>query len=69
MGSSGSGTIESAVASDIKGPWFDSSHWQLLLNIYLLLTVRRKDDNKWRIFKRFLARCSLTKVVKFIKHL
>ena len=25
---------------------FESSHWQLLLNIYLLLTVCRKDENK-----------------------
>ena len=30
----------------MKGPGFESSHQQLLLNIYLLLTVCRKDENK-----------------------
>ena len=34
------------VTSDTRGPGFESSHWQLLLNIYLLLTVCRKDENK-----------------------
>ena len=29
-----------------RGPEFESSHRQLLLNIYLLLTVCRKDENK-----------------------
>ena len=31
---------------DSRGPGFESSHRQLLLNIYLLLTVYRKDENK-----------------------
>ena len=35
-----------AVASDTRGPRFESSHRQLLLNIYLLLTVCRKDEKK-----------------------
>ena len=35
-----------AVAFDSRGPGFESSHRQLLLNIYLLLTVCRKDENK-----------------------
>ena len=43
---SGCGAVGRAVASDIRGPGFESSHWQLLLNIYLLLTVCRKDENK-----------------------
>ena len=34
------------VASHTRGPGFESSHRQLLLNIYLLLTVCRKDENK-----------------------
>ena len=40
------GAVGRAVASNIRGPGFESSHWQLLLNIYLLLTVCRKDENK-----------------------
>ena len=43
---SGCGAIGRAVASDIRGPGFESSDRQLLMNIYLLLTVRRKDENK-----------------------
>ena len=43
---SGCGAVGRAVASDIRGPRFESSHRQLLLNIYLLLTVCRKDENK-----------------------
>ena len=55
---SGCGAVGRAVASDTRGPGFESSHWQLLLNIYLLLTVWRKDENKrkrgqeWPIFKK-----------------
>ena len=40
------GTVDSAVASDTRGPGFESSHRRLLLNNYLLLTVCRKDENK-----------------------
>ena len=43
---SGCGAIGRAVASNTRGPGFESSHRQLLLNIYLLLTVCRKDENK-----------------------
>ena len=43
---SGCGTVGRAVAYDTRGPGFESSHRQLLLNIYLLLTVCRKDENK-----------------------
>ena len=43
---SGCGAVGRAVASNTRGPGFESSHWQLLLNIYLLLTVCRKDENK-----------------------
>ena len=45
-GGSGCGAVGRAVASDTRGPGFESSHQQLLLNIYLLLTVCRKDENK-----------------------
>ena len=34
------------VASDTRGPGFESSHRQLLLNNYSLLSVCRKDKNK-----------------------
>ena len=40
------GAVGRAVASNTRGPWFESSHRQLLLNIHLLLTVCRKDKNK-----------------------
>ena len=43
---SGCGAVGRAVASDTRGPGFESSHRQLLLNIYLLLPVCRKDENK-----------------------
>ena len=43
---SGCGAVGRAVASDTRGHGFESSHQQLLLNIYLLLTVCRKDKNK-----------------------
>ena len=43
---SGCGAVGKAVASNIKGPGFESSHRQLLLNIFLLLTVCGKDENK-----------------------
>ena len=39
---SGCGAVGRAVASDTRGPGFESSHWQLLLNIYYC----RKDENK-----------------------
>ena len=41
---SGCGAVGRAVASNTRGPGFESSHRQLLLNIYLLLTVCRKDE-------------------------
>ena len=43
---SGCGAVGRAVAYDTRGPGFESSHRQLLLNIYLLLTDFRKDENK-----------------------
>ena len=43
---SGCGAVGGVVAYDTRGPGFESSHRQLLLNIYLLLTVCRKDENK-----------------------
>ena len=43
---SGCGAVGRVVASNTRGPGFESSHRQLLLNIYLLLTVCRKDKNK-----------------------
>ena len=46
MVGSGCGAVGRVVASDTRGPGFESSHRQLLLNIYLLLTVCRKDENK-----------------------
>ena len=43
---SGCGAVGRAVASKTRGPGFKYSHRQLLLNIYLLLTVCRKEENK-----------------------
>ena len=40
------GTVGSAVVSDARGPEFEYSHGQRLLNNYSLLTVGRKDENK-----------------------
>ena len=42
----GCGAVGRAVAYNTRGPGFEFSHRQLLLNIYLLLTVCRKDKNK-----------------------
>ena len=41
---SGCGTVDSTVASDTRGPGFESSHRQLLL--FNLFTVSRKHENK-----------------------
>ena len=43
---SGNGSVGRTVASKFGGALFESSHWQLLLNHYFLLTVCRKDENK-----------------------
>ena len=43
---SGCGVVARAVASNTRGPRFESSHRQLLLNIYLLLTACRKDEKE-----------------------
>ena len=43
---SGCGEVGRMVAYDTRGPGFESSNRQLILNIYLLLTVCRKDENK-----------------------
>ena len=40
------GTVGCAVSSEPRGPLFKSSHRELLLNNYLLLTVCGKDENK-----------------------
>ena len=39
---SGCGSVGRAVASNTRGPWFESSHWKNLLNIYLLSTVLKR---------------------------
>ena len=58
---SGCGSVGRAVASDTRGPRFESSHRQkfnYLLNICLLSTVYWKDENKekrgreWPILKK-----------------
>ena len=59
---SGCGAVGRVVACNTRGPRFESCHRQLLLNIYLLLTVCRKDENKekrgreWPILKKYLIR-------------
>jgi len=49
LSGSGCGSVGRAVASDIRGPQFESSHWQkfiYILNFCLLSTVYWKDKNK-----------------------
>ena len=42
-----SGSVERAVASDTRGPQFESSHWQTLkLNMFLLLSVGKTKIKK-----------------------
>ena len=43
---SGCGTVGRAVAHDTRGPAFECSQWQLLLNYYLQFTVCRTEENK-----------------------
>ena len=43
---SGRGRVGIPVNSTTRGTWFESSHRQLLLNHFLLLTVCRKEENK-----------------------
>ena len=46
---SGCGSVGRGVASDTRGPRFESSHWQIfiyILNICLVSTVFLKDKNK-----------------------
>ena len=43
---SGCGTVDTTVASDTSRPGLESSHRQLLLNNYLLLTVCIRGVNK-----------------------
>ena len=62
---SGCGAVGRTVASDTGGPGFESNHWQLLFNIYLLLTVCRKDKKikkkrpGWPILKSVLTRYTI----------
>ena len=49
------GTVNSAVTSDSKGPMFESCHRQLLLNNYLMSTVCRKDENKVKEAREWMA--------------
>ena len=64
---SGCGAVGRAVASDSRGPGFESSHWQLLFNIYLMLTVWRLEccrylfSKKWASYKANFPR-------KFMAH-
>ena len=44
----GCDTDSSAAASNTWGSGFESSHQQLLLNNYVLLTVRKRDENKYK---------------------
>ena len=42
----GSGCGSVGTASNSRGLWFESSHCQLLLNNYLLLTICTNDENE-----------------------
>ena len=41
----GCGTVDIAIGSDTRGPWFESSHWQLLINKFTV-NCFQKDENK-----------------------
>ena len=71
---SGCGSVGGEVASNTKGPRFESSHWQkfiYLLNICLLSTVYWKDENKekrgweWPIFKKNQMQILLNQIKQF----
>ena len=49
---SGCGSVDRTVTSNVKGPGFKSTHWHILLNIYLLslyCTYTLKTKIKWKI--------------------
>ena len=56
---SGCCAVGRAVATDTREPGFESSHWQPLLNIYLLLTVCRKIKKKRPGMAHFLKQGGL----------
>ena len=48
---SGCGSVGRAVACNIKGPWFDSSHWQnfiehLFVNLFIINCIEKTKINK-----------------------
>ena len=43
---SGCGSVGRAVASDTRGPWFESSHWQKFILNIVYCQLYWKDDNK-----------------------
>ena len=43
---SGCGSVGRAVASDTRGPWSESSHWQLLYRSFNYCQLYWKDENK-----------------------
>ena len=65
---SGCGTADSTVASDTRGHRFECSYQQLLLNNYLLLSVKGNVENKgkrcreWVILKRRQISIRLTNI-------
>ena len=50
----GCGKVGSADTSGTRGPGFEYSHWQLVLNNYFMLTVCREDEYKEAGNGRFL---------------
>ena len=66
---SGCGTADSAVASDDRGPGFDSSHRQLLFNIYLLLTVCRRDPKEENETRNGPFKKHLSKTIQYTSQL
>ena len=66
---SGCGTVDSTVASNTRGPRFESNLWQLLLNNYLQLTVCRKDENNENSGREGILKNSLKWLMKKIPNI
>ena len=58
MGSGGA-LVGRAVASDIRGPWFESSHQQKIIYVFTISCIekmKRKIGREWPIFKKRLKK-------------
>ena len=56
---SGCSSVDRAVASDVRCPWFKSSHWQTFLSDIYLLTVNCIEKTNIRRMTTFLTEACL----------